>query len=102
MQILVAGKDIEIDTCNISFHLVIGLKALPAIAADRTCSELAISVGRHPCAAIVLAKRVISATIVDITIRGHHLHQVTLHLATSEPALRHEVFAVVAVTLAAI
>ena len=100
--VLVARSHIEIDACQVALDLVVRLEYLSGIAAGAASSHLAVAVCRlvGDAVRVYLAERQVASAVVDIAVGGNDVVAVALHRCLlREPALRHGVFAVVALPL---
>ena len=100
---LVAGHHVEIGARHVALDFVVGLEALACVAVHRAAAHQAVvvlGVIRHRAH---LAEGQVAAAVVDVAVGGHYVEGIVAHgRRLVEPALRHEVLAVVGVALLAV
>ena len=94
---LITGRHIEIDTGHIALYLVVGFKNGTAIACRLAGAKLGVAICRFILNLVDFAQRVVASLVVHKTVSGYHVNDVGLDAATTKPALRNGVLAVVAV-----
>ena len=96
--VFIARGHIKIYTCQVTFYLIVRLKALTGVTADSTSAYLAIGISRLIGFALILAKGEAPAAVVDKTVGRYHMDDITFHGGSlAEPALRDAMLTVVAV-----